>query len=192
MWNERASSAIPDRVLALCLLLVSCYPKVHLTQAERERVPLAGHKRDIVLTRSADGSDTLRFSRQDGPYEAGFDVAYERSLGRRVRGPERSYLSSYAASSNFHLHHESEAELKVWCLVHFTKLEGDSVLSLSIDPFTERYTLNEQTPDTLLFEHFERMTVSTCSTCTRRLIWHTREGVLSIEKMDGTVWTRSR
>lgn len=98
-------------------------------------------------------------------------------------GMQRSYAISHTASMDG----ASRAQLFT---LHITKASQEAPLRLSTSAFTDTFNLNVSTPDTLLFQTPERPPPATCHTCISAIVWHTQQGLIRVERLDGRYWQR--
>ncbi len=178
-------------IMALSIIAsvaTSCYPRVSLTKAEKQLIPLKGRCSEVRMESDGGVVDTVRFERCDRRYEAHFDVFWEKHMVPRERGRSRGYYGCYSDFTNFPRNAYSEINLNVGLTVYFTKRDNLDSLSLSIDGFTEEYELNASTQDTLIFDDHERPPDRKNGKGIDRIVWHSRDGLLAIQKLDGTMW----
>lgn len=185
---------ITAALLVSVLHLTACSERVHMTRAERDLIPLSGRRLMVPMRSSTGLLDTLYFERSEKGYETHIDVLWETEVVPRERGRLRGYYLSYHAGSTWLTEPRSHptGALQAGFVVYFTKRAVDETLALWVGGFKEQYDLNAGTPDTLLFQEHERTPAASCGSCARRITWDPQEGVLPIESMDGTMWTRER
>jgi hypothetical protein len=174
----------------IAIIATSCYPRVSLTKAEKQLIPLKGSCSEVRMESDAGVIYTQRFERWNRRYESHFDVFWAKHVVHRERGGFRGYYNVYSGSSRFSRKAYSFNDLSMMGSVYFTKQDDLESLNLSISGFTEEYVLNASTPDTLVFDDHERPPDRINGKGIDRVVWHSREGLLAIQMLDGTMWRR--
>ena len=181
-------------LIVACALIGACHPRVKMTAAEHARIPIDGRE-DLVLMMNGSGElDTLVFRKWDRRDKARFGGWYEKSRGEEPpqRGQRRGHYLTYSFE-RFPVtgpHVLDTTHLDIWSDVDFTKHGDSEHLLLSMQGFEEQYTLNELTPDTLVFEVRRLPPHSGCGWCEKRILWSPTEGLLAVERTAGSVWRR--
>jgi len=184
--------------LCVFILYILCgcyYPKVNLTKTERKLIAYDKQKGPIVFCSDAGVCDTMHFeyaSSRNG-YTPNFDHWWDLHVSHIIsKGSPRLFHYSVIGTSNFPQDKYSDKNLNLIYILMFlvkTKNEGD--LTLGLDGFRESFVIDERTKnDTLVFA--DKTSEVTCPSgrCLRKAYWTAENGLIRLEKYDGSIWRR--
>jgi hypothetical protein len=126
-------------------------------------------------------------------YIPNFDQWWDMHVSHTVKkGSPRRFSYSVYGTSNYPANNYSDKNLKLTFIkLSLAKTENDSSLILSMDGFNETYALTAQTKtDTLLFDDLTSEGTCPSGHCLRKAYWTAANGLIRLEKYDGTIWKR--
>jgi hypothetical protein len=175
-------------------LLAGCfYPKVHVDKDKRRLISY-DKKKPIVFYSNSGLYDTVRFYNigYKKGYEPNFDCWWGTKLADRGNTkPIRGYYYSVSAISNFPKNKYSNAHLNLSLHLRLIKQDNSKELTLTIEEFEEKYIINDSIADTLIFSKPVNPEKCNVWNCFKRVVWTGEQGIVVIEKNDGTIWRRT-
>ncbi len=165
------------------------YPKVTLDKSERKLISYDKRKNETFQSNTG-LTDTVYYTKigYRRGFEPNFDFWWSTHISDSKR-TKRGFYYSVSATSNFPKNKYTQKNLNLYLNIRLKKVDNLDSLRLSIDDFHDEFIiLKNFVADTLIFSHPKSN--DNCKHCLRRVTWTSKEGIITIEKKDGTIWRR--
>ena len=168
------------------------YNKVAVSKENQDILAFDKREAEVVFKSNKNKIDTVAFSKigYDNGFEPNFDFWWSTKVMNNSNKSKRSFNYRISALSNFPKNKYTKDNLNIYLHLNLVKLNDTSNLVLNIEEFQEKYTINDNTLDTLIFENRKGEASCTNWDCTKKVKLHLSHGIIEIEKFDGTLWKK--